>query len=141
MTAFVLDCSAVLCWCFADEATDRSHRLLGAVEAKGAVVPSIWHYEVANVLVHAEKRGRLPAGAARSRLDWLSELPIQADRTDVFRLWGPVFDLSRTEGLTIYDASYLDLALRTGLPLASKDRELVAAARRAAAPLVPLLDP
>jgi len=136
----IVDCSAVLCWCFADEATNASERLLARVERHGAFVPLIWRIEVANVLLMADRRGRLPAGVMAERLGWLAALPIQEDTAGSDHLWKWVVDLAAGERLTVYDASYLELALRLALPLATKDRDLVAAARRRGADLIPLMD-
>lgn len=140
MKPTIVDCSAVLCWCFADEATNASERLLARVERHGASVPSIWRIEVANVILMADRRGRLPTGVMAERLGWLAALPIQEDTAGSDHLWTSVVDLAAAERLTVYDANYLELALRLALPLATKDRDLVAAARRRGADLIPLLD-
>ncbi|WP_343057414.1 type II toxin-antitoxin system VapC family toxin [Chthonobacter rhizosphaerae] len=124
----VLDCSAALCWCFSDEATPASDRLLAHVEAYGAIVPPLFLLEVANVLLQAERRRRIDPGASEALIRRLKTLPITVE-PDVSSLAGLV-DLARMEHLTVYDAAYLDVALRSGRPLASKDRDLLAAARR-----------
>lgn len=138
MSAAVLDCSAALCWCFADEATPASDRLLARVEAFGATVPPLFRMEVANVLLLAERRRRIDPGAAGDLIDRLADLPIVTDLEDAS--FSGLVDLARAERLTVYDAAYLDLALRRGLPLASKDRDLLAASKRRGVPLIPLLD-
>jgi len=69
VSALVIDSSAVLSWCFEDEATPQSDALFERVRDQGAVVPGLWHLEVANVLLQAEKRGRIAAGDVAMRLD------------------------------------------------------------------------
>ncbi|BBE73626.1 type II toxin-antitoxin system VapC family toxin [Oharaeibacter diazotrophicus] len=140
MTGLVLDCSAALTWAFEDEWSEAAARLLARVEEQGAVVPSIWRLEFANVLVLAERRGRIVAGGARVRLAEIERLPIRTDENGQTWVWTATVDLAVAERLTVYDASYLELALRLSLPLATKDRDLVAAARRRGADLIPLMD-
>jgi len=140
VTGLVLDCSAALSWAFEDEWNEAAARLLARVEEQGAVVPSIWRLEFANILVLAERRGRIAAGGARVRLDKIERLPIRTDEDGQTSVWTTTVDLAAAERLTVYDASYLALALRLALPLATKDRDLVAAARRRGADLIPMLD-
>ena len=133
--SLVLDCSVAIAWLFEDEATRETEALAEQVAAAGAIVPSLWRLEIANVLLQAEKRVRLPAGGAGVRLEVLSDLPIVVDpQTDV-RAWRETLTLARAHGLTVYDAAYLELALRKGLPLATRDAALIAAARVASVAL------
>lgn len=131
MTAFVLDASIALAWCFADEATPATDALLERLADEDAAAPALWRLEVANALAMAERRGRLSiAGGTRSaRL--LEGLAVAIDPEGSDRAFRELLDLARNERLTVYDAAYLELALRLGLPLASKDTKL----RRAAAGL------
>lgn len=130
MSGFVLDCSVAVSWCFEDEAAPGLDALLERVRDEGAAVPAIWALELGNVLVQAEKRGRItPAGTA-TRLEELAALPILADGETSSRATHEIVTLARAEGLTTYDAAYLELAMRRGLPLASKDRALREAADR-----------
>jgi predicted nucleic acid-binding protein len=137
MSAIVLDSSVALSWCFEDEASPEMDAIYERVRDEGGIVPSLWHVEVGNVLVQAEKRGRIGAAAVTARLESLAQLPISIDIEVPARGWGAIVVLARTEGLTTYDATYLDLAMRLGLPLATNDRDLAAAARRAAVPVLP----
>src|SRR4029077_1102796 len=95
----------------------------------GAIVPSLWHVELANVLLQAEKRGRITTGTVAVRLELMGELPIITDTETSARAWRETLTLARAGGLTTYDASYLELAVRHGLPLATKDAALAAATR------------
>ncbi len=79
MTAFVLDCSVTLAWCFADEATPETDALLDRLRQDGAIVPALWRWEVGNVLALAVRRGRLDQSAATDRLRLLDALPIALD--------------------------------------------------------------
>jgi predicted nucleic acid-binding protein len=130
VSALVIDSSAALSWCFEDEASPRSDALLEQIRDHGAVVPGLWHLEVANVLLQAERRGRIATADVAMRLDLIAELPIDTDNETTARAWREILALARAEGLTTYDAAYLELAIRLGLPLLTKDKALIAAARR-----------
>lgn len=128
MTRFVLDCSVAMAWCFEDECDSFADAALEALVESEAWVPSIWPLEVANVLLVAERRGRLaPADSARF-LELLGGLPIVVDASGPRAVHGPVLELGRRTGLSAYDASYLELAMRLGAPLATRDDRLRAAA-------------
>jgi predicted nucleic acid-binding protein len=137
MMAIVLDSSVALSWCFEDEASPETDAIYERVRDEGGIVPSLWHVEVGNVLVQAERRGRISAAGVAARLEALAQLPISVDVEAPARAWGAIVSLARTEGLTTYDATYLDLAMRLGLPLATTDRALADAARKAAVPVLP----
>ena len=122
MTALVIDSSAALSWCFEDEASPETDALFERVRDLGAVVPGLWHLEVANVLLQAEKRGRITAGDVTMRLDLIAALPITTDSETTARAWREILALARAQGLTTYDAAYLELAIRRGLPLQTKMR-------------------
>ena len=128
MTAFVLDCSIAVTWCFDDEASDEADALLDHLQEQGAAVPSLFPLELGNILALAERRGRIPASGLPPRLELLATLPIQIDPNTAATALRETLTLARRHSLTTYDASYLELALRLGLPLASTDRAL----RRAA---------
>jgi len=130
MTGFVLDCSIAVAWCFEDEASISTDALLERLLDDSAVVPSLWHLELGNVLLQAERRGRISAGDATARLELLSSLPILTDEETTSRALREILTLARAEKLTTYDAAYLELAMRRGLPLATKDRDLIDAAKR-----------
>ena len=135
----VLDAAAALAWCFEDETTRETEALIDHVAAAGAVVPAIWRLEVANALAAGLRRGRLDAERRDAMLDALASLPIAVDAETHRHAWGATRRLADRHGLTLYDASYLELALRLDLPLATLDRALAAAA--SADGLVPGLQP
>jgi predicted nucleic acid-binding protein len=130
VSALVIDSSAALSWCFEDEASPESDALFERVRDQGAVVPGLWHLEVANVLLQAEKRGRIATPDVAVRLGLIAELPITTDNETTTRAWREILALARAEGLTTYDAAYLELAIRRGLPLQTKDEALIIAAKR-----------
>lgn len=134
--AFIGDCSLTMAWCFSDEATPRTSALLDRLEQEQMLVPSLWRLEVVNVLALAEKRGRITSGQAIDFLALLDALDIVADEQSGVRAFAHFPSLCRQYGLTSYDATYLDLALRTGLPLATNDERLAAAARVAGVALL-----
>lgn len=138
--AFVLDTSATLAWCFADEETTATTDALRAALHTGVVVPSLWFLEVLNVLHIAVRRKRVTTTHAEVFLRTLAHLPIEVDS---FRDARAGFALSRTlsplavkYALTTYGACYLELALRRRLPLATLDSRLSKAAHDLAVPLV-----
>jgi predicted nucleic acid-binding protein len=130
VTAAVIDASLALTWCFDDQATPETDRLLDRVRDDGAVAPALWRLELANVLLQAEKRGRISAEDVEQRLRLIAQLPISIDSETNSRAWRDTIDLARSEGLTSYDAAYLELALRRHAPLMTLDRDLAIAARR-----------
>jgi predicted nucleic acid-binding protein len=137
VTAFVLDASIAVGWCFADEATPVADALLDRLaEDEEAVAPSLWPIEVANALAIAERRGRLDVAGLRRSLILLQQLEIAIDTEAADRAFGDLLDLARSERLTVYDAAYLELALRLGVPLASKDAHLRQAATKLGVPLL-----
>lgn len=126
-----------MAWCFADEARPETDQLLERVRDDGAIVPGLWYWEVANVLGVALRRSRISEQEAAARLDLLAALPIALDENGVARAWRETRLLAKAEGLTIYDAAYLELAVRLGADLATTDSDLRAAAHRMGVPVIP----
>lgn len=125
----VVDASIALSWCFEDEHTALGDAVLSRLLEQTAVAPGIWPLEVANGLRSAERRERLDEHATTLAAQLLMTLPITVDETPrVEDALGRVLHLARSVGLTTYDAAYLDLALRRGLPLATVDDQLARAA-------------
>jgi hypothetical protein len=102
VSALVIDSSAALSWCFEDEATPEPDPLFERVRDQGAVVPGLWHLEVANVLLQAEKRGRISPGELAVRLELIAALPIATDTETARRARREILALARAEGLTTY---------------------------------------
>lgn len=137
MIGVVLDASLTLSWCFADEADAAAWAVLTAIERDGAVVPSLWPVEVANGLARAERRGRLSRPTADAFLHALEALAIGVDGATHRRAFDDMLGLAREHRVTAYDACYIELALRAGLPLATVDAGMRAAARRLGLAIVP----
>lgn len=123
-------------WLFADEHTEAALNVFKAVAEGGAVVPSLWRLEVANMLRTAVRRGRCSEALADTMLARLVDLPIETDPDTDTHAWYETRALSRAHGLTPHDAAYLELAIRLSLPLATGDRELIAAAQRLGVPVL-----
>jgi predicted nucleic acid-binding protein len=136
MTGFVLDASSVLSWCFEDEGGPEADALIDKVAAEGAVVPGLWHLEIANGLVSGERRGRIKRAESAVFVAMVDELPIGVDLATGARALHETMSLAREHRLSAYDAAYLELAMRLGLPLATDDRSLAAAAKRVAVALI-----
>ncbi|MGH6895092.1 MAG: type II toxin-antitoxin system VapC family toxin [Geminicoccaceae bacterium] len=126
----VLDASVALAWCFADEATPAAWQVLSRLESESATAPSLMVLEVANILALAERKGRITAAPVAEFVNLIDALPIEIDEETTARALKQVLDLARSARLTAYDACYLELAMRRGLPLASKDARLREAATR-----------
>jgi predicted nucleic acid-binding protein len=137
MTEFVIDSSIALTWCFEDEATPETDALFERVRDGGAIVPGLWHLELGNVLLQAERRGRIGGPDVAARLDLIAELPISVDQETTIRAWRETLALARSERLTVYDATYLELARRRHLPLWTLDGELALAAVRRGVAVLP----
>ena len=133
----VVDASIALTWCFEDEVTAATEAIEVRVEEEGAIVPGLWRLEIANALLIAERRGRIARAGIEQRLELLAALPIDTDAQTDGRAWNDTLLLARAERLTLYDASYLELAIRVDATLVTLDRELARAARRMGVPVAP----
>ena len=132
MSRFVLDASVVLAWCFPDENAATAQHVAGMFKrGDSAVAPSFWPHEVLNALLVGEKRKRISKELVRSFLGDLATLPIVLEQFPAGVVFSRIQRLSREHSLTPYDAAYLDLALDSGLPLATLDEDLVRACRKA----------
>ena len=137
MSGFVADASATLPWCFAEEATPATEALLDRVQAgEEIVVPAHWATEVMNGLVMAMRRNRLDWERVSRFANDLVALPIRIEPPHAPAAWDALMKLASEHQLTIYDAAYLELAQRSGLPLASLDSDLRRAALTAGVALV-----
>jgi predicted nucleic acid-binding protein len=132
---FVLDASVALSWCFEDEGGDYALEVLDALRTEEAVVPTLWTLEVSNGLLVAERRGRIDSATATKFTLLLLSLPLAVDPAERGRAFAVTRRLARTHGLTSYDAAYLELGLRLGVPMATLDVTLAAAAEAEGVPL------
>ena len=133
---FVVDASVALAWCFAGEATSHTIAVRELLRRTVAVAPAILPLQVANALLVGERRQRLTQSQAERALRLLADLPISVEDAGSSTVWGPVLALARQHHLTVYDASYLELAVRQGLRLATQDARLRDAAARTGVRLV-----
>ena len=132
MTLFVVDASVTLAWCLPRQASAATEKLLDRMASgSAAIAPCLWPSEAANALWSLERRGRLTPAEVLAVIEVLRSLPITLDHQPPARTLGTVKELAGRYGLTVYDASYLELALRRQLPLATADRTLRAAAQKA----------
>lgn len=126
--SLVLDSSVTLAWVYEDETTEAVLSVFALLKRAGAWVPSLWRLEVANVLEMSVRRGVREAAFREATLSDLAGLPIHVDPETDHHAWGATRRIAAQHGLTLYDAAYLELARRRGLPLATLDKAL----RRAA---------
>src|SRR5262245_34463860 len=125
---FVLDGSVALAWCFHDEADPYADAIAARFPNVEAVVPTIWHLEIANALLMGERRKRSMQADTANWTAFLNSLPIAVDDETTARAWADTLSLARAQDLSAYDAAYLELAMRRRLPLATIDDKLKAAA-------------
>jgi len=132
---FVVDNSVVMSWYFKDETNNYADNVLDKLTDAIAVVPSIWPLEVVNVLIVAERQRRLSESDSIRFLTLLSQLPIvlEYERPEMMK---ELLALARAYNLSSYDASYLYLAMRKGLPIATLDNKLIEAAGRIEVPIL-----
>ncbi|MBB6147199.1 putative nucleic acid-binding protein [Silvibacterium bohemicum] len=128
--SLVLDSSITLAWIYIEETTKEVREVESLVIRGGALVPSLWRLEVANILEMGIRRRRHSAAFRDATLADLALLPINIDLETERHAWGATARLAARHQLTAYDAAYLELAQRRGLPLATLDREMRAAAKK-----------
>ncbi|MFT4926073.1 MAG: putative nucleic acid-binding protein [Phenylobacterium sp.] len=131
---FVLDNSVTMRWLLASTKTDDQNyavEVLKSLSEQQALVPNLWHLEVTNVLLGAEKRQELTSGQSEDFLIQLESLPLRVDDSTPLHAFNRTLGLARSYNLSSYDASYLELAIRTGVPLATLDKALIRAAKKA----------
>jgi predicted nucleic acid-binding protein len=128
---FVLDCSAVLSWLFPDEGDPYGTALIEVVGDSRMYVPSLLWLEAANAFLIAERKGRLTVADTARMAAILEAMPTTTDTDPSESRFPEVMSLGRRYGLSAYDATYLDLALRRGLPIATLDSALMNAAQAA----------
>jgi predicted nucleic acid-binding protein len=133
----VLDTSIAIAWCIEDETSPVLDLLLEDVRDGGASVPQLWPVEVGNVLLKAVRRGRLSPADMAVRLELLQALPISVDDQTAALGLRDIVMLARAETLSTYDAAYLELSMRLGVPLATRDRQLRDAAARNGVQVLP----
>lgn len=134
MIRVVIDASLALAWCFPDEMSSYGDAVLMALERTEVIVPAIWPLEVANALLVGERRGRLlETHIARFR-ELLKALPIREDSRTIGSALSEILPLARAFGLSAYDASYLDVAIRHGAYIATLDGALQKAANAKGVP-------
>ena len=123
--SFVVDASVAIAWAFNERHATAAHTR-ARIRTEAAIVPALWWYELRNVLVLGERRGRL---TERETTRFLRDISRPAITMDASPDESRVLALARRHRLTVYDAAYLELAAREALPLATLDTELAAAAQ------------
>ena len=134
MTDFVLDTSVTMRWLLVTEkieAQNYAEEVMATLALVDALVPNLWHLEVCNVVARSERRGDVDAGQSEGFLAQLENLPIYVDPLTANQVFSRTLGLARHYSLSSYDAAYLELAIREGLPLATLDDALAKAAKKA----------
>jgi predicted nucleic acid-binding protein len=126
---FVLDCSVAISWCLVDENDNYANEVLKLMSNAKAFVPGIWSLEIANTLLVAERRNRLKKNQSDLAIILLQSLNISVDNLTAKQALNRTLKLGRIYNLASYDAAYLELAIRLGLPLATLDIKLSQAAQ------------
>ena len=129
--SFIVDASVAFAWVYPGQATPETDQLLNEVAAGATViVPALWFLEMSNVLLMAQRRHRLTAGQRKAAMEKLTAMQLTVDEEGTRNVFGKTSELAEEYGLTIYDATYLELASRRSLPLASRDEALRNAAKQ-----------
>ena len=129
--SFVVDSSVTVSWVVESQADSEANKLRDAAASGMLIVPALWAFEVANTLLTLKKRRKLAEEDYEDAGHWLSGLRPSVDEFHAQLIFGRISELAFAQSLTVYDATYLELALRRRLPLASRDVALNQAARRA----------
>ncbi|MEQ1953334.1 type II toxin-antitoxin system VapC family toxin [Mesorhizobium sp. CN2-181] len=124
----VIDSSVAACWLMPDEFSEVANSALEIVSAEGMLVPPLFWYELRNVLLVNERRGRIAPAQIEQGLMRIGDIPCMIDVSVVEHV---LFSLARTFSLTVYDGAYLEIAVRTPSTLATLDRRLASAAKSA----------
>jgi predicted nucleic acid-binding protein len=127
--SLVLDASVTLAWVYANETTEAVLNVFEQVKTRGAWIPALWRWEVANALQMNVRRGGHGADFRDAALSNLAWFPIRTDVQAEPEAWSSALLIAELHGLTVYDAAYLEIAQRRNLPLATLDRKLRAAAQ------------
>lgn len=135
--SFVVDNSVVMSWCFKDQANAYADSILEKLAGATAYVPSVWPLEVVNVLLAAERRKYISQADSVRFISLLSQLPILVQHEGPERSMKDLLGLARAHDLSSYDASYLDLAMKKGIPLATLDQKLRGAAEAVKLQILP----
>ncbi len=133
---FVLDNSVVMAWCFRDETSPYSEVVLSKMENLQALTPAIWPLELVNVLCVAQRKKRLIKAEAKRFITLVKSLPIRVEHHSPEEVFSSIFDIAVSQKLSSYDASYLELAVRESVPIATLDESLRRAARRCGVPVL-----
>ena len=134
MIGFVLDNSVAMRWLLESDKTsdqDYAEKVLKSFSSSDALVPDLWHLEASNVLLRAEKHGEITIGEVERFISQLENLPIQVDPLTARQSFSRTLVLGRAYNLSSYDAAYLELAIRENIPLATLDKNLTKAAKKA----------
>jgi predicted nucleic acid-binding protein len=123
--SFVTDASVLAAWFLDEKANPRVEAAFEALPRIGARAPSLFYYEIRNALLMSERRRRITGAMSAEFLRRLALLPIRLEPPGDD---ASIMTLARTRSLTVYDAAYLELARREGLPLATVDHDLEKAA-------------
>lgn len=124
---FVLDASVTIAAILIEERTAEARAIM-LTALNGVIVPALWHLEVGNILLRAQRRGGITGDECAGHLADLSTVPVTTDQQGSPHAWGATMDLARRHRLTLYDAAYLELAARLHIPLATFDTALARAA-------------
>lgn len=129
MSKFILDCSVYISWCLQEGGIEKSSKILEAITKNEISVPSLWIYEVTNTLNVAVKRKRITIAEAHQLIKDIQLLPIELDKPTNDNMLN-MFNIANEHNLSAYDASYIELALRTNLPITSFDKDVVKVAKK-----------
>jgi predicted nucleic acid-binding protein len=133
----VVDTSIVVAWLLVDERSPDAAGVARLIDEVETWVPQLFPIEIGNALLVAERRNRVSAKYVLEQLAALQRMPLRLDTETNTHIWGRTYELAKDEGLTVYDATYLELAIRREAQLATLDDALVQAAQRRGLTVIP----
>lgn len=131
MNKFIIDCSSTISLFLPDEINnDYTNKLYDSFKNNDCIVPSLWCYELSNVLLSSEKRNRINDNQINEIVNLIYNLPLEIENINFCYIQNNIFNIANDNNLSVYDASYLELAIRFNCSLATLDKKLIDVAKK-----------
>ena len=131
MNKFIIDCSSTISLFLPDEINnDYTNKLYDSFKNNACVVPSLWYYELSNVLLSSKKRNRINDNQINEIVNLIYDLPVEIENINFYYIQNNIFNIANDNNLSVYDASYLELAIRFNCSLATLDKKLIDVAKK-----------
>ena len=131
MNKFIIDCSSTISLFLPDEINnDYTNKLYDSFKNNDCTVPSLWCYELSNVLLSSKRRNRINDNQINEIVNLIYDLPIEIENINFYYIQNNIFNIANDNNLSVYDASYLELAIRFNCSLATLDKKLIDVAKK-----------